>query len=496
MLILGHTITLIGAIVSCTAHKTYVLIIGMSIMGAGSACQFQAVPIMAEMFRKKYRAIVLGLLVNSPYPFVTCSTLIVHKLVRVTTWRWVYYLNIILTSIAFFLIFVFYHPPPRPDELSWKPKQVFRVMRRIDYLGIVLIYLFLALLTLALVWAGFGRYGWATAAVLVPICMSLPILLGLAAWEKYGAQRMGAKHHLFPPIMFSNHRRFTLVQIVGAFSSMAVAAIDSAWPNQITGIYNTDSTTTGLYALPTGFGLSTGALLCGFLLRRIGHTNIQLVVICLLLGLSVALMATLTPNGITPGLVYSGFVEFFSGWILVLLYVMIQFSFGDDIIGTTTGILHVATNMGPAFALAFYLTIIRSMVTQDLPKYVAKAVLPLGLPITSLRPLLEAIASQQEAALAKVPGISGPIILAAIQASRHAQSHSYRIVYFVAMTCCIIAAILAAFTVDVTPQMNNEVTIDLARDGGSLRTLVTSRKEEELRDEPNLKGNGGESYPA
>lgn len=66
------------------------------------------------------------------------------------------------------------------------------------------------------------------------------------------------------------------------------------------------------------------------------------------------------------------------------------------------------------------------MVAQDLPKYVAKAVLPLGLPITSLRPLLEAIASKQEAELLKVPGITLPIILAAIHAAQKAQSHSYR----------------------------------------------------------------------
>lgn len=53
------------------------------------------------------------------------------------------------------------------------------------------------------------------------------------------------------------------------------------------------------------------------------------------------------------------------------------------------------------------------------------------------------------------------------------------IVYFVAMTCCILAAIMAAFTRDVTPQMNDDVTVDLARDGGSLRSLVVSEKNEE-----------------
>jgi hypothetical protein len=73
-----------------------------------------------------------------------------------------------------------------------------------------------------------------------------------------------------------------------------------------------------------------------------------------------------------------------------------------------------------------YQTIIRSRVGATLVKRVAGAVLPLGLPATSLPDLLIAIASGNQAAMMKVPGVDLNIIQAAVLETKLTYAAAFR----------------------------------------------------------------------
>jgi MFS family permease len=45
----------------------------------------------------------------SPFPFTACGALIASKM-AIDTWRWVYYLNIILSGLALIAVVLFYYP--------------------------------------------------------------------------------------------------------------------------------------------------------------------------------------------------------------------------------------------------------------------------------------------------------------------------------------------------------------------------------------------------
>ncbi|OCK82285.1 MFS general substrate transporter [Lepidopterella palustris CBS 459.81] len=491
MLILGNIIALVGAIVCATSDQIWVLMLASCIAGFGGGCQGQASPILSEIFQRKHRGIVQGLLYISPLPFIATGTLIGQSMTKHATWRWVYFINIILTAVSGIMVVLFYHPAPKKRAgYSWSVSSMLRGFGHFDWIGCFLLAVFIAMTGLAIAWGGFGIHKWSSAAILVPLLLGWASLFFLGLWELYGTSHHIKRvdtgcHPLFPPSLFSNFRGFFLLLWVAALACFAEAVISGFWPNEIAILYTTDPFKSGRYQLAPGLGLIVGIIVAGFSMRSIKHTHLQLSAASFFMSLFIGLLATLTPNSIRPGLAYTALADFFGGAMKLLIVVSAQLAFGDEVIGTATGVLNIARGIGPAFAICFYLTILRSRVTATLPNRVAEAVLPLGLPMTSLPALLMAIASQDQAALMKVPGITPAVLETAIEATKLSYAAAFRICYYVAMATGLIAAIMAFFTKDVTPAMTDHLSVDLA---SSERGFLA--KEQDGRNVGGEEGNG------
>lgn len=85
--------------------------------------------------------------------------------------------------------------------------------------------------------------------------------------------------------------------------------------------------------------------------------------------------------------------------------------------------------------------ILSGHLNKNLGANIAAAVLPLGLPETSLGDLIGALASQNNAALLAVPGISQDIIIAAVGALKSTYSVAFRWVWVAAGSFTVVAAI-------------------------------------------------------
>lgn len=459
IVVFGNVVALIGAIVCATSKSIWVLLLGSIIAGYGAGCQSQASAILSEMFKKKHRGIVQGLLFISPLPFLATGPLVGRAMAKYSTWRWVYYINIILTAISGIIVSMFYYPPPRQElESHMSMSNVLKALKAFDWIGTLLVNIFVAMMGLAIAWGGFGKYKWSSAAVLVPLIAAGVSIVCLAAWETYIP-----KNPLFPHTMFINTRGFLFVLLAVAMATFGIASIDSVWSTEISALYTTDPIKTGVYLLPSGFGEVGGALISGLLVRKLGHTQFQFSVYAFIMAIFIGLMATLTPKSIKPALAYTFIIELFGGALKLMTIVMVQLAFGDELIATATGVVNVARNIGPAFANAFYLTIIRSRVSATLAKRVAGAVLPLGLPMASLPALLMAIASQNQAALLKVPGITPTIIEMAILETQLTYAAAFRIVYYLGLATAVLGSILGLLCRDVTPLMTEHRTVDMGQ---------------------------------
>jgi hypothetical protein len=111
-----------------------------------------------------------------------------------------------------------------------------------------------------------------------------------------------------------------------------------------------DVYTAGRYHLAHNISNVVGGITAGLLMRIIGRTNIQLVVCGFMISLFVGLMATLEPGNIKPGLAYTAIGDFFGGYFKVLVLVMSQLAFGDELIASATGVMNMGRGLGPAYA--------------------------------------------------------------------------------------------------------------------------------------------------
>lgn len=68
------------------------------------------------------------------------------------SWRWGAWISIILCSVNFALIFIFYHPPPRPNSPGLSKTEV---LKRIDFIGGILSLSGFAVFLIGIQWAGY-----------------------------------------------------------------------------------------------------------------------------------------------------------------------------------------------------------------------------------------------------------------------------------------------------------------------------------------------------
>jgi hypothetical protein len=149
-------------------------------------------------------------------------------------------------------------------------------------------------------------------------------------------------------------------------------------------------------------------------------------------------------GGTAPHNAYWGFAVILGagiGIILPAIMVVAQLSTPPDLISTASALVIAARGVGGTVGLAINNAIFNSTVATEIPKRIAAAVIPLGLPPSSIGQLIGALTSQNTAALAKVPGASPQIIGAAAGALTSAYNVGFRNAWIAACCFCVVAII-------------------------------------------------------
>lgn len=118
--------------------------------------------------------------------------------------------------------------------------------------------------------------------------------------------------------------------------------------------------------------------------------------------------------------------------------------------------------MGGSTGTAIYGAIFQSKAAHLVPEYVAAAVLPAGLPQSSLAALLGVLTGlAPESELSKIPGVTPAILGSATTALKDAYVHAFRYVWMSAIPFGVLAFIAAAASKDVCHSMNSDQSITL-----------------------------------
>lgn len=179
----GNGLALLGSILGAAAQNIVSLIFAQVFIGLALPAQLSFSIALAELIPNKWRGYNNALLFFMAVPFSTFGPIIARNFLATSqSWRWSYYINLILTGLAIILATVFYHPPIFEQLHTRASKR--KVIKDIDYLGILLFVAGLVLFLIGLSWGG-QLYPWASAHTLSTLLVGLALIVGFFCWGKY-----------------------------------------------------------------------------------------------------------------------------------------------------------------------------------------------------------------------------------------------------------------------------------------------------------------------
>ena len=202
-------------------------------------------------------------------------------------------------------------------------------------------------------------------------------------------------------------------------------------------------------------GLTT--VIWGYSSTRFRTIREPLFVGFLLLTAGIIGFATIQPSDSTRAIVFAGLAGMGFGAPLILIITGVQLSTPHHLIATATAVTTSSRAIAATVFTAIYAAALNDRLSGNIGSYVAKAALGAGLPPSSLKAFIGALANGEVAALSKIPGVTPKIIGAGVAALKQAFADSLRVVYIIAVPFGVIACIACFFLGDLRKTMNYRV---------------------------------------
>ncbi|KAI9300737.1 major facilitator superfamily domain-containing protein [Cunninghamella echinulata] len=273
-------IFLVGSLLCGVAKTMIMLIISRAIAGIGAAGVFAGVfTIVSELIPLEKRGSYQGI-INAVFAFASCvGPLIGGLLTDNATWRWAFFINLPIGGIAvLFIIFFFHETIPKASFMS--------KLKRIDYLGTILILISAILFLLALNMGG-TMYPWKSAPVIAPLVLSLVFIIIFAVVEcKYAVEP------IFPPYIFKNQSCVAIL-LTNFFSGIYFFSVVFYLPNYYQVIKGDSAMWSGIRLLPFQLVISFFSTLAGILISKLATFRIFIWSGCFIITLDMGLLSIL-----------------------------------------------------------------------------------------------------------------------------------------------------------------------------------------------------------
>ncbi|CAO3651421.1 unnamed protein product [Cunninghamella echinulata] len=352
-LITGIGIFLFGSLLCGVANSMIMLIISRSIAGVGAAGIFTGVFItISEIVplekRGSYQGIINAVFAMSSV-FGPLGGFADH-----VTWRWNFYINLPIGGVAIVLLIFFLNLPTKKTTFMDK-------LKRIDYLGTLIILLAAILFLLALNFGG-ELFPWGSAAVIVPLVFSF-VFAGLLAF----VESKFAKEPILPPRLFKN-RSILAIIITNWWFGLTFFSLMYYLPIYFQIVKGDTAMWSGIRLIPLQLvicvvSVSTGLAITRFQLYR-PFIWIGTSIITLSVGL-ISLFDVDTDFSMIYGITVLSGVGM--GMIFSSTIIAIQASAEPKDIAVVTGLGNFTRLLGAAVGVAISGSILNSGLSQNLP---------------------------------------------------------------------------------------------------------------------------------
>ncbi|KAH7216061.1 major facilitator superfamily domain-containing protein [Fusarium oxysporum] len=429
----------VGSIIVSRAHSSGTLIAGFAILGLNYGSQSLSIAVMSEILPRHYRPIGQAVGSVSTALGAIIALLMGGGLLRHgdnSNYRIFWYVTAGLYALASLGCLIGYNPPPRDLQVSLDVSQK---LKSLDWVGYALFAPALVLFCIALSWSQ-NPYSWDSANILAPFIISIVALIIFIVYE-WRFKKDGMLHH-----ELWRHRNFAISLFIIFVEGIAFFAANSYFVFQISLVYDvgflSGSVNFAILFIAAGvfspvFGLWSSK-------RKTLRPPLILGAICFLAFFILLATSKIdTPRyafwiyPILPGIALPSIVP--------LSMVSAQFATTPELIALTSAIMISIRSLGGSIGLAINNAVLHNALNKELPKNIAEAALPLGLPASSLPALIQGLASQNKQAVAAVPGLTPEIAQAAVLGMKKAYLIAFRNAWIVSASFCSLLLISCFF---------------------------------------------------
>ncbi|KIY03339.1 uncharacterized protein Z520_00030 [Fonsecaea multimorphosa CBS 102226] len=454
--LIGNLLGATGCAIACRATNTSLIILGSSFLGLSAGLQQLAFAAANEIVPKKNRGQTLAFMSIVSIPGSSFGAPIAYQLVSQSSWRWAYYVSLIVNVVALLLISVFYWPP---DFLGLHPDGKTRRQQflELDFVGLLL---FGGGLTVFLVGVGFGGnpYPWTNAVVLAPtIIGGISVFVAFPLWEVYSPDSIAK---LCPPRLLQDVRAVVVPLGVSFAGGMALISTGILWPQQVQRLLTTVPRAVGWYGMATNAASTAGLILAGQTFSTIPKTRYQYIFVVVMMTVFLGLNATSNEHTPARAIVLVAFASAMIGATNCMSILIVQLGARDEDIGLATGLVNSTRSTGGAIGVAIYSSLLANRVNSRWARDIGRALIQAGLPAASLASFLQALPLGN---FEGVPGVTPRIVAAALGAQKSVYSDAFKLVYCVTVAFGGLAIIGALFVADVDKRLTRQVNVQLAR---------------------------------
>jgi EmrB/QacA subfamily drug resistance transporter len=249
----GIFILIVGSALCGSSQNVEQLIAFRVIQGLGAGMILGiAFAILGDVFTPAERGRWIGLMSGVFASASVIGPLIGGTLTDHVDWRWVFYVNLPLGTLALVVLF-FGMPNIRPP-----------VKPRLDYRGIVLLLATVVPFLLAFSWAG-SRYDWLS-----------PEVVGLFLWAGLGLivftyAEMHTEEPVIPMSLFTSNRVFVVSALITLLTGVAMMGSIFYIPLFVQGVIGRSATNSGLVTMPMMISMAVASGIAGQIMSRLGR---------------------------------------------------------------------------------------------------------------------------------------------------------------------------------------------------------------------------------
>ncbi|EEQ33375.1 hypothetical protein McanMca71_001370 [Microsporum canis] len=244
----------LGSGIAGSATSAAMLIAGRTIQGVGAGGMYVLTDIVCcDMVPLRERGKYLSLMFSWSGMAAALGPVVGGALAE-ANWRWIFYLNIPICTVALGIILFFMKVKTSKLDKSG--------LQQIDFLGNLIFIPSMVSLLLGLVTGGI-EYPWSSWRII------LPLVLGIVGWIIFHIQQSFASYPSVPPRLFSN-RTSAAGYLLAFLSAVLVQAISYFLPVYFQAVHSTTTLRSGINFLPFAISTLGSAVISGILLSKFG----------------------------------------------------------------------------------------------------------------------------------------------------------------------------------------------------------------------------------